>query len=326
MSLKVFKSAEEIKALPGYKPNNPVSLERFSRFLGHYTLKPALKCCVAEKASLCMQAHNRGWVVALKDESVSIIGIDCAKNKFDSDDGFKSKRIAAERSRQQDDIHKALGSLLVNKDHDMKRLKSTISALEELDRASSTLREALGDSLTLALLNLHQRTSGSVQVTTYAEQQIFNKVAQATQIRDVRVLREIGRIRVPESLSHSQISNLRDTLAAAEMTYASIDKLEKKPLPKLATHFSRTINAVYPASLRIEELQKQLRAFIQGDLSPLYFVATTESDKVRVAQLIAELRGSPISQSEARRSAQVTMARIRMDSGIRSRPHEDEDF
>lgn len=328
MALTLFKSADQIKAVPGFKPDNPVSIDQFSRFLGYYTLKPALNCCVAEKAGLCRQAHNNGWVVVLKDGTASIIGIDCAKSKFDADESFRSQRIIAERTRQQDDIHRALGVLLVNKDHDLKRLRSTSIALEELAKAVSTISEALGDSLVLALLNLDHRSRGSVQLMTYEEQPFFNKVTNRPDVRDVRTSREIGRILVPEAFHYAHISNLRNTLAAAEQTYSSIEKLDKKPTPKLATHFSRTIKAVYPASLRIAELNKQIGIFLKGKLELLYFVAPTGKDKIRAAQFIAQLQGNSISQVEAQRAAQVAVARIRKDAGIRSKPHEiaDEDW
>lgn len=325
MTLTVFKSVDQIKAVPGFKPNNPVSVDQFARFIGYYTLKPALKCCVAERSGLCLQSHNNGWVVGLKDGSASIIGIDCAKSKFDADEGFRSQRVIAERTRQQDDIRRALGGLLVNKDHDLKRLRSTSAALDELERATSTISAALGDSLISALRDLDQRTRGSVQLTTYAEQAFFNKITNRLDIRDVRTFREIGRIRVPESFHLAHISKLRNTLAAAELTYSSIEKIDKKPSPKLATHFSRTINAVHPASLRIAELQRQIRAFLNGKLELLYFVAPTGKDKIRVAQFIAQLKGNSISQPEGQKAAQVAIARIRKEAGIRSKPLEAED-
>lgn len=328
MALTLFKSVDQIKAVPGFKPDNPVSIDQFSRFLGYYTLKPALKCCVAENAGLCRQAHNNGWVVALKDGTASIIGIDCAKSKFDADESFRSQRVIAERTRQQDDIHRALGVLLVNKDHDLKRLRSTSLALEDLSKAASTISEALGDSLVLALLNLDHRSRGSVQLMTYEEQPFFNKVTNRPDVRDVRTSREIGRILVPEAFHYAHIANLRNTLAAAEQTYSSIEKLDKKPTPKLATHFSRTINAVYPASLRIAELNKQIERFLKGKLELLYFVAPTGKDKIRTAQFIAKLQGNSISQAEAQRAAEVAVARICKDAGIRSKPHAiaDEDW
>jgi hypothetical protein len=325
MALTTFKSADQIKAVPGFKPDNPVSIDKFLKFLGYYTLKPALKCCVAEKAGLCRQTHNNGWVVALKDGSASIIGIDCAKIKFDADESFRSQRVMAERTRQQDDIHRALGGLLVNKEHDLKRLRSTSTALDQLAEASSTISAALGDSLVLALLNLDHRSRGSVQLMTYEEQPFFNKVTNKPDFRDVRTSREIGRIRVPEAFSNAPISNLRNILAAAELTYSSIEKLDKKPTPKLATHFSRTINAVYPASLRIAELNKQIGSFLKGQLELLYFVAPTGKDKIRAAQFIAYRQGNSISQTEAQRAVQIAMARIRQEAGIRSRPHEVEE-
>lgn len=326
MALTVFKSVDQIKAVGGFKPDNPVSIDQFSKFLGYYTLKPALKCCVAEGRGLCGQTHNNGWVVALKNGTASIVGIDCAKNKFDSDDSFRVQRVAAERTRQQDEIHRALGALLVNRDHDLKRLRSTVSALEELASASSTIRESLGDATVLALLNLSRRKGGSVELMTYMEKEIFDRAAKETLVRDLRVSREIGRIRAPDSLDGTHISNLRSTLAAAELTYSSIEKLEKKPTPKLATHFSRTINAVYPASLRIAELQKQISAFLRSDLELLYFVAPTSKDKIRVALFIAELQGQSMSHAEAQRAAHLAMARIRKKSGIRSEPHESEEY
>lgn len=325
MTLTTFKSADQLKALPGFKPDNPVSINQFLRFLGYYTIKPALKCCVAEKAGLCRQKHNNGWVVALKDGIASIIGIDCAKSKFDADESFRSQRVMAERTRQQDDIHRALGGLLVNKDHDLKRLRSTSTALDQLAEASSTISAALGDSLVSALLNLDHRSGGSVQLMTYEERPFFNKITNKPDVKEVRTSREIGRIRVPEVLRYAHISNLRATLAAAEQTYSSIEKLDKKPIPKLATHFSRTINAVYPASLRIAELNKQIGSFLKGKLELLYFVALTGKDKIRAAQFIAQLQGNSISQAEAQRAAQLAVARMRQEAGIRSKPHEGEE-
>lgn len=325
MSLKRFRSVEDILALPSFIPSNPVSLATFASFAGDYHLKQPLKCCVEEKGRLCQQAHNHGWVVNLKDGTTSIIGTDCAKTKFDSDDGFRARRVEAESERRSDDIRRAFGALLVNEAEDRKRLVSAINALADLRRLVLQIREALGISLVTALLDLHRKARGTVQMPSYIDREVFNPSKREMEVRTVRTMIDVGRLPVPEALEQAVLSRIEFKLNAAASAYARIDSLEKKPIAKLASHLSDCITGVPPASARTIELQKQVQSFLGSDLRLLYVVSPNPKDQLRSAQFIANLNGSAVSTADARRAVVLAVAAIRQGAGVRSAPRREDD-
>jgi hypothetical protein len=78
-----FDSFKEIADLKGFVPENPLTQENYKQIIGWYCL-PEKRCCCVQRASgtLCATLHNHGWVARLQNGSITILGGDCAKEKF----------------------------------------------------------------------------------------------------------------------------------------------------------------------------------------------------------------------------------------------------
>jgi hypothetical protein len=81
-----FATFEEIADLPVFLRDNPLTQENYKQIVGWYRLLEK-RCCCVQRASgaLCATPHNHGWVARLRDGSITILGGDCAKEKFGAD-------------------------------------------------------------------------------------------------------------------------------------------------------------------------------------------------------------------------------------------------
>jgi hypothetical protein len=81
-----FSTFEEISNLEGFLTENPLTQENYQQIIGWYDLPEQRSCCVQRATgTLCARMHNHGWVARLRDGSVTILGGDCAKEKFGAD-------------------------------------------------------------------------------------------------------------------------------------------------------------------------------------------------------------------------------------------------
>lgn len=107
IEIRTFSTMDEITSLDEFKENNPVSKENYESILGDYHFDEKVKCCVQnENEGLCNTEHNWGFVAKLVDGTLSIIGNDCAKNKFGADAKFnldRSRYINEKRRRDRYD-------------------------------------------------------------------------------------------------------------------------------------------------------------------------------------------------------------------------------
>jgi len=85
-NFQCFEAIENIRDLQGFIDFNPVGIQSYHRLVGFYKLKEKVQCCVEkENGNLCKHEHNAGWVVEKNDGSFTIIGKDCANDKFGAD-------------------------------------------------------------------------------------------------------------------------------------------------------------------------------------------------------------------------------------------------
>lgn len=166
ITVRCFESADEIRELKGYCEDNPLTKQTYRRLIGYYNLNEKLHCCL-EKANgnLCRHEHGKGWVVEKQDGTFTLLGKDCANDKFGADPRLiKDIQHAMNTIKRQARLEKILIHLekRAERTQALNELRANLDGL--YSRAQAFLVEA-GPQTSRRLLDMHRSRSPDVVVT-----------------------------------------------------------------------------------------------------------------------------------------------------------------
>lgn len=76
-------SLVELTSLPNFVENNTITPDNFSAVIAEYEIRERdMYCCLTDDKGRCGRPHYRGYLIELKDTTLSIMGNDCAERKF----------------------------------------------------------------------------------------------------------------------------------------------------------------------------------------------------------------------------------------------------
>lgn len=141
-----FDTIEEIKNHPGFRENNGVHKGNYKDLIGHYRFADEVKCCFQkDNGNLCGEDHKFGFVAILSDNSITIVGNNCAQEKFGADAKIKidSGRYLKEQKRREKLA--GLHELLKVKDARLADLQSFRARASVVKDWGETFLSSLGD-------------------------------------------------------------------------------------------------------------------------------------------------------------------------------------
>lgn len=288
--MKRFKSRDEVVTLPGFKHEQPISLETYRGLVGWYSLeKKEMRCCsLRNSGALCRTPHQTGWVARVADGALTIIGGDCAKQKYEADSIIMRDISAAQKGIDEQLANERLAELLSDKERARGAVAAALERLDERRRALQGFMEAVGRKNQSRLEEL-ARTSGDVVVEgrTPAEADSDGKV-----IKDARIVR----ITLPPIASitvcrPAYVAPMADDLRKLRKLYDEADALvengEQKGRRALAAGLSRTGNSISAA----EDAVRAIDAFLSCDLTSACFLANDWKDRCLVGKIAVDRLG-----------------------------------
>lgn len=164
--IRCFESAEEIRDLNGFRDGNPLNKQSYRRLVGYYNLPEKLFCCM-EKANgnLCKHEHGKGWVVEKTDGSHTLLGKDCANDKFDADPRLiKDIQLARNAIRRRTRLEKIYAHLEKRTER-TRAIEELQAGLDSLYSRAQTFMSEIGQQTSRRLLDMHRSGSTGVSVT-----------------------------------------------------------------------------------------------------------------------------------------------------------------
>lgn len=278
-----FATIAEIELLDGYATENPVTVSNYKRLLGPYHLSgEELACCIQrESGNLCRQAHLRGWVAALSDGSISVVGGDCAKEKFGVDSAISRDISVANNALSEIEIEARLRGLLDERDQKLEEVTNTLTAVVWLTRQVAELRSLVGPAAFRALENLGRSGAGTV---------VVQGITPAVHDKDGELIREQTSIAVPVGTlagirvcSPSTLPTSADALRGLRKHYdaANLDALSNRKL-------RRALTAALADQPRLIAAARQViadgEAFLANDFMPVCFLVSDSASRERIAK------------------------------------------
>lgn len=311
-----FETPQEIEREGGFLAQAPIDVATYDALLGWYAFSDEkLRCCVArESGTLCQTPHGRGWVARRKDGVVTLIGSDCAKDKFAAGSIAIDDIRRAENEITRRDRESRLEELLADRDAKVGEIDATISSLRELNGRLYDLAGEIGPQVWGRVQM--QAASGSTQVSieghTPARRDQSGDIVSPR--KDVRIV--VGSLPGVRACGHD---NIRRELLALRSLKESYYQVLPPDGPKRAAAVKALSASLAGQPQRIELARQLLRdgeSFEQSDLGPIIFLSRDQGTRIRLAQLVHSRQGSPIGRTVAKEWLQEQDRSLANSNGV----------
>jgi hypothetical protein len=298
--IRTFASPDEIRALPGYKADNPINNNNYEKIIGDYWFPDKERCCfLKENGNLCGTEHNWGFVARLSDKTVTVIGNCCAVNKFDADSKMKADRSRYLNEKRRRDAFAELQELLASKEEIASKLKEAISEVKNLKKEAEEFSSQLGGAALKRLEDMYRTGASAVVVQGVSYREYNNEDGDKAKERTITT-HTVGRLAGLSCLISSTFSGVardaRQALAALDRAEALQDSASISEI--------KSVSADIGGPDRVERLVSKLRsevsAFIQNDFLLFCFLTTDKSERYKYAQLALQQRGDDAGKGKAK--------------------------
>lgn len=284
-----FESVEEITGYPGYLPENPLTQENYSEILGWYQLPVRQACCVERaNGSLCHQLHLNGWVARKSNGSVTIMGRDCANDKFNADSSVFEDMALANNARVERERERRLLDLASRAENYQTQLSVTIRKLKTEHRKLQDFLDDVGREFRTRVENM-ARTGNSTVIVEGTKFRHYEEGGRAK--REVSTVRHpLGNLVGLSAVDSRQIQALvveMEEIRVAFNKAAELPKLNRKQKNEVGSRLEQCD----PALTRAERLLETISQFM-GNSPWLYCFLTGErSERSRVARMAMNAAG-----------------------------------
>lgn len=315
--MKRFSALHEIEREPGYAAENPIHLGVYRRLYGWYSFAEGLdvKCCVQKpNGNLCDTKHRRGWVAQLNDGTLTIVGGDCAREKFGAD-----SIIAQDISRASNEIERLekiarLEELLLGRDKSVAELARMKVALVAAKKRVAGHMDSLGSHLAKTLLAMSRANHSVISVLGIVPEVLG---ADGETIRD-RQEREIpvATLVALSPCNPSLVESILNDLRSVERAYA---RSRSVPVGDMKGKDVRSLNAALADEPRItaraHEYLASVEKFETNDFTPLCFAIKDKADRLKVARYGLERQGMESGREAAKAwiQSQETLLKARFN-------------
>lgn len=283
MDFRTLNSIEQVRSMPGYRADNPVQQHNYKTLAVDYQFKAQERCCyLRDDGSLCRQLHNHGYVVQLADNSITIIGNDCANRYFDAESQFtKDRALFANQKRRQESLLR-LKELLADKKDRMEVLRNLDQQVRRLQTQMTAFESAIGTQCmnrlrTMAKNSRREVTAAGIRIRPYVEDGVQRQ--EHTEITvTIGALQGISIIR-PGAMSAIS-ERVRAIVRAFHKAEQTVDHATPRDLENLVTSLSDFASLTNNCA----ELQEAAQAFWSNDLSVLSFLIDDPATRIKIIQ------------------------------------------
>jgi|SRR6185312_14360473 len=283
--IRTFTTVAEIESIPGFLPNNPVDKTNYKEILGDSDLDEEILCCLRkDNGNLCAEGHAHGWVVRLFDGTVTVIGRDCAKDKFELDAKLsKDSRIFNTQKLRKNKLSRLFDYLADREVAETSLSRIQDKVLEIKNRLESFERE-IGSKNLSRLRDMARGGSGVVSITAITIVPYIDDEGERAEERRA-VGKRLGSLRGIELFRPENVDTILSGVRDVHLAYrhaaaqAVVEKPKADEIERLVAIFARS-----------EQLPKELErlraldfAFHASDFTLLCYLSDDRVERYRAA-------------------------------------------
>lgn len=316
-SVRHFASLAEISALPCFEPDAPMRVEDYSGLVGWYRFEglPVRCCLLKPNGNSCQKPHGTGWLARRADGVITVIGGDCAKEKF----AAANSAGLIDIRRAENEIERAsreakLQELLADRDAQMERVEAEFRRLEQLEAALAGLAKAVGPRVWASLELAGRSGTDRIAVRGYTPAKRDADGDVITPRIDVQVV--AGRIPGLRLCAPNLVRTVRHGLAALRLRCTQALPPEG---PRRGPAVKELIAALRDVLRQIESaraLNREGDALAEADLTPITVLERDVSARVKLLQYAQARMGVTMSRAEAKDWIRANDARLAEAHGV----------
>jgi len=314
---KHYQSFEEIKDDPRFKPDNLVDLTNYKDLDGWYGFPEGkdIKCCIKKpNGNPCDHLHRNGWVPILADGSTTVIGGDCAREKFGAESIVLRHIVAAEKDIKKERDLARWRELVGDRSTKLATLEAARDKTAQVDKQLSEFQQALGNTGWRLLSGMSRNGNSAVQVWGIVEAK-WNEDGDL--IRDGRrVPITVGRFAqvnvCQDHVIRTMLDDLKRVTQAYQVTEEAVAQMGNKDLEALLgtlEEHARSVDAV-------KQFEAAMTRFLTNDFTMLAFLTHDKSERVRIARFGMEHAGKPTGRDPAKAHLQNWENRLKAEHRV----------
>lgn len=293
-----FSSFEEIADLPGFVPDNPLTQENYKQIVGWYRL-PEKRCCCVQRVSgtLCATPHNHGWVARLQDDSITILGGDCAKEKFGADSTVFRDIGLAQNVKKAKEREKRITQLVADGVRYEAQLQDRITMLKTSHRGIEDFLRSIGEKFRTRV----ERMAKTGRADVVIEGEIVRHYEERGRSKqEVRVIKH----RLGSLAGLSAVSKPQFVALIAEMERikaAFIELREGRQMGRREkAELSARLEQCEPVLTRSRLLNEAATHFLANSALLYCFLTEDRSERARLARLAMKEAGVEGNKDQAK--------------------------
>lgn len=289
IDIRTFGSIEEIRALDNFVENNPLSKANYKHLRGDYHLPEKVSCCVQkDNGKLCGEMHRHGWVAELQDGTVTIIGGDCARDKFGADSSLvaDSHRYLNEKHRRERLV--TMVQLLPLKAERIARLGHLRTSLIELDKRIKGVTGELGPLVQRSLRDMVKMRRSEVVIDATKRREYVDDRGRMKEEKST-FLHTLGSLVGLDLIVTGAYIGIYDAINDLVRAYQRAEELERDPdVVRKSKEVDSVAGRLQQYDRIVQDSQHLIdleRPFLANDFRLLCFLSSDKTERVKAAKV-----------------------------------------
>jgi hypothetical protein len=299
LEIRSFASMHEIRDLKGFVENNPVSKLSYERLLGDYNFGEEVCCCFQkDTGKLCGEEHKKGWVVELKDKTVSIIGNICAAAKFGAD-----SRLIRDQSRYINEKRRlerlaALQQQIADKPQRLEQLGGLRDRLKELETRIKGFTGQFGPLVTRRLKDMVRTGRSEVVITAVKYRNYVDEKGNPQRERN-SFQERLGTLAGMDLSASGSFYAVYDAINDVVRAYQRAEEIELDPKKKEVEALANRLNEYDRILKDGNRLLGLESAFQKNDWLLLCFLTDDKTERYKIAKIAMRQAGRAAGKDDA---------------------------
>lgn len=278
-----FESIGEIRALDNFRENNPLTMQSYDSLIGYYSL-PEKVCCCVEKANgqLCKHEHGKGWVAKKVDGTLTIMGKDCANDKFGADSklfqdiGHMQNALRRQARTAKIHVH------LEHRNERERTLKALRQVLDDIRARIVTLFDDMGPKTAKCLLDMARRRNGDVVVVGVKYRDYVENGHPKRERSTVR--HRLGTLKGLDALPRETFTPIYVAIANILDAFEAAAGLNERPSKGVINALAGRLDQYDHVLRQVDELVEQEAKFSGNSMLLLCFLVDDRAERSKCAR------------------------------------------
>lgn len=300
VEIRTFASMEEIRALPGFQEDNPINSENYRSIIGDYWFPDEVRCCrEVAPSQLCGEGHKWGFVARRMDNTITLVGNCCARDKFGASSKIKADRAKYLNEKRRRERFSALADLLVEEHSMTSKLQGFEERLRNIQERVNIFLGSLGDRTSRQLQSMSRSENMAVMVRAVSYRDYVDEGGQKRRERSTSP-KKLGALQGLSVVSDSSFQPLYSLIRTSRKALLNAKRVTDTIKTTELDALISSIDVGQRLELDVSKLEQEAARFFDNDFSLLCFLVDDRPERYRAARVYLERSGEPAGKERAK--------------------------